>query len=92
MTISFDDFMKVDVRVGTIVEVKEFPEAKKPAFKLKVDFGDDIVSSCPSLRSRSFIRRISWLVNRFLRWSISLRNRSARLCQRFLGFQMRRTL
>lgn len=42
MTISFDDFLKVDVRVGTIVDVREFPEARKPAFKLWVDFGVDI--------------------------------------------------
>ena len=37
--ISFDDFQKVDVRVGTIVDVQEFPEARKPAFKLTIDFG-----------------------------------------------------
>ncbi len=41
-TITFDDFMKVDIRIGTVVEVSEFPEARKPAYKLKIDFGDDI--------------------------------------------------
>lgn len=42
MTISFDDFLKVDIRVGKIVDVLEFPEAQRPAFKLFVDFGPEI--------------------------------------------------
>jgi tRNA-binding protein len=40
--ISWSDFMKVELRVGTILEVSEFPEARRPAWKLVVDFGDEV--------------------------------------------------
>lgn len=41
-TISWEQFEAIELRVGTIVEVQPFPEARQPAYKLKVDFGDEI--------------------------------------------------
>lgn len=40
--ISWDDFASVELRIGTIIEVVEFPEARKPAWKLTVDYGDEV--------------------------------------------------
>lgn len=42
MSLTFDDFMKVDIRIGKIIDVQNFPEARNPAFKLIVDFGEKL--------------------------------------------------
>ncbi|MCB1758012.1 MAG: tRNA-binding protein [Gammaproteobacteria bacterium] len=41
-TINWEEFEQVELRIGTIVEAEEFPEARRPAYKLKIDFGEDI--------------------------------------------------
>ena len=41
-TISYDDFLKVDIRLGTITDAQEFPEARRPAYKLWIDFGEEL--------------------------------------------------
>lgn len=40
MTISWDDFEKIDIRAGTVIEVSDFPKARKPAYRLLIDFGE----------------------------------------------------
>jgi len=42
MTITYEDFEKVDIRVGKVIEVEDFPNAKNPSFKLRIDFGPEI--------------------------------------------------
>ena len=42
MTINWDDFEKIDMRAGTIIEVSDFPKARKPAYRLTIDFGEEI--------------------------------------------------
>lgn len=42
MVISWDDFEKIDMRVGTVIDVNDFPKARKPAYQLTIDFGEEI--------------------------------------------------
>jgi tRNA-binding protein len=54
--ISWDDFEKVDMRVGRVVEVEDFPEARKPAWKLRIDFGDELGVKRSSARITNYTR------------------------------------
>jgi tRNA-binding protein len=57
MPISFADFEKVDVRVGRIVRADPFPEARKPAYKLQIDFGAEIGVKTSSAQLTTYYRR-----------------------------------
>jgi tRNA-binding protein len=54
--ITFDDFAKVDIRVGRIVQVDDFPKARKPAFKLRIDFGDLGVKSSSAQITKHYMK------------------------------------
>ena len=56
-TIEWADFVRVELRVGTIVEVLEFPEARKPAWKLRVDFGAEIGVKVSSAQITALYRK-----------------------------------
>jgi tRNA-binding protein len=56
MTIEFDDFLRVDIRVGRITRVEEFPEARKPAWKLVIDFGPELGEKRSSARIANYSR------------------------------------
>jgi tRNA-binding protein len=51
--ITFEDFDKVDMRVGKIIEVEDFPRARKPSYRVKIDFGDEIGIKNSSLQAKT---------------------------------------
>jgi tRNA-binding protein len=54
--ISFDDFQKVDMRIGRVVSVADFPEARRPAWKLEIDFGPEIGTKRSSAQIKHYER------------------------------------
>ena len=54
--IEFDDFLKVDMRVGRVVAVDDFPEARKPAWKLTIDFGPELGTKRSSAQITNYAR------------------------------------
>ena len=53
---TIEDFERIDMRVGRVVSVEEFPEARKPAWKLEIDFGPELGVKCSSAQIRNYSR------------------------------------
>jgi len=78
--ISWSDFEKMELRIGTITEVHEFPEAHKPAYKLTVDFGDQVGIKRSSAQITDLYSKEELVGKQVMAVVIFLQNRSGHLC------------